>query len=329
MQHLLNELLRIWVRVSLHFYFGQIRVKNRSLIPNNTPLIVVANHQNALLDALLIATELGLKPFFLARASAFKKPWIATLLQQLQIMPVFRMRDGISSLSRNEEIFQQCQNLLARRKTIVLFPEGNHSLKRHLRPLSKGFTRIAFSTLDRYPQLPLYILPIGINYGAHQLPWCKVNLLIGEPIDVSESKFDPHTLKEMVASSLRELTIQLPTKAYETSLEKHLKAQMDLSDPEAFRQRKSLSGQMHKDRHRLIQFLYFPLFFIWKWVKPGIHDPVFYGTVKFLIGFLGVPTYFFLISLICRMVGFIVLGPIIVIGLTLALYFFRNSGRQA
>jgi len=329
MKRLFNELLRIWVRISLHVYFGEIQVKGRQHIPRDQPLIIVANHQNALLDALLIATELGLKPHFLARASIFKNPWIASLLSLLQLIPVFRIRDGFQNLSRNDETFQRCQHILARRESILLFPEGNHSLQRHLRPLSKGFTRIAFGTLQNHPDLPLYLLPVGINYGAHQYAGSKVSLQVGKAIPVAEADFDAQALKEQVATSLKALTVQIPATAYEISLQKYLKGQVDLSDPAAFQA--GLTFPAHRVIHGrpIIHLLYFPLLLIWKFLKPSIKDPVFYGTVKFLIGFLGVPLYFILITLIFCVVGLPLLGSTVVIGLAIVLYVFRHSVKQA
>lgn len=329
MQRLVNEFLRIWVRVSLRFYFGKIRVIGRHLIPLHQPLIIVANHQNALLDALLVATELGLKPYYLARASIFKRPWIAFLLHMLHLMPVFRIRDGFQNLPRNEATFRRCQDLLASGNAILLFPEGNHSLKRYLRPLSKGFTRIAFSTLQRHPDLPLSILPVGINYSAHQHPGTNVSLHVGNIIPVAETAFDATWLKERVSNALRTLTVQLPAEDYDSSLQELLQARVDLSEPAALDRGLNLSARQPFLGRWLVHWLYFPIFLIWKSLKPRIQDPVFYGTVKFLIGFLGVPLYFLLIVLTCWIIGSPVLGLLVVISLVVVLYFSRHSHRQA
>jgi 1-acyl-sn-glycerol-3-phosphate acyltransferase len=72
MKDLFNAILRIKVKIALHFYFSKIKVYGKENIPKNKAIILVANHQNALVDPLLIATHTRLKPYFLTRASVFK-----------------------------------------------------------------------------------------------------------------------------------------------------------------------------------------------------------------------------------------------------------------
>jgi len=74
-------------------------------LPKNTPVIFAANHQNALIDALIILCSTPRQPVFFARADMFKKNWVKKGLHFLRIAPLFRIRDGIKSLSQNSQSF--------------------------------------------------------------------------------------------------------------------------------------------------------------------------------------------------------------------------------
>ena len=57
------------------------------------------------MDALAVLFTHNGQPVFLARADIFKKKMIAAILYFLKILPVYRIRDGFSSLKANDEIF--------------------------------------------------------------------------------------------------------------------------------------------------------------------------------------------------------------------------------
>ena len=137
MQYIVNEFLRILVKISLKGYFKKIIIEGKENIPKNTPILLVANHQNALIDPLLLATHTGLKPYFLTRASVFKKSFVAKLLNFIYMLPVYRVRDGFSTIQQNQGTFDQTYEVLQRNGAVIIFAEGSHSLKRNLRPLSK------------------------------------------------------------------------------------------------------------------------------------------------------------------------------------------------
>lgn len=307
MKRLFNGMLRIWVKWGLSIYFSRIEVSGMNHIPKNTPLIIIANHQNALLDPLLIATMTGLKPYFLARADLFKSPLIAKLLSIIQLIPVFRIRDGLSSISGNQDSFAQCEELLAENQTILIFPEGNHSLRMNVRPLSKGFTRIAFGALEKHPSLPLSILPIGISYEAHQEISAAVRIEVGKPISVSYYSNDSRGLTEAAYQALKELTVHIPENGYEETLNTLKANRIPLTSPEKVRD--FLSGQhliysqKRESSHRLkirwlALLLHWPLWLLWKTVKRNIKDPVFYGTFKFIIGLVGCPIYYIMLIIL-------------------------------
>ena len=103
------------------------------------------------------------------------------------MLPVYRIRDGKDSIAKNQEIFEACYEIFAKGESVLIFPEGNHGLPRRVRPLSKGFTRIAYGFLDKYPDRALYIVPIGLNYTNILRPFRDVSLYYGKAFSISFS----------------------------------------------------------------------------------------------------------------------------------------------
>ena len=58
------NIVKLWLRTGLFFYYGRMKVVGRGNIPKNKPIMLLANHQNALMDPLMIAMNCGVKPFF-------------------------------------------------------------------------------------------------------------------------------------------------------------------------------------------------------------------------------------------------------------------------
>jgi len=296
-QRLINNFLNRLVKTALWFYFSEIKVKGKWKDYKDVPIIIVANHQNALLDPLLIATFINLKPYFLSRASVFKNPIIAKIMAFIRMVPVFRIRDGFGSISGNKTSFSFCETVLKNQGKILVFPEGSHSLRRQVRPLSKGFTRIVSVALLNDPEMDLKILPIGINYQAHQKSGSKVLLDIGEPISAKQYIGQEKTLLRKVEKQLQSLTLHLPEDNYNNALKTLLRSNKDITTCRWENKTSTLSAvdkskKSHpKWKNWLFKTLHFPLWLLWRSIKPNIKDTVFYGTVKFCLGLVGTPIY--------------------------------------
>ena len=57
--------VRTYISVGMFFYFRRIKIYDVKNVPKNKPVLLLSNHQNALLDALLIATKCGRLSYFL------------------------------------------------------------------------------------------------------------------------------------------------------------------------------------------------------------------------------------------------------------------------
>ncbi len=167
-------------------FYRKIQVNFKERIPDKGHLIFTPNHQNALMDALGPICNIDKQLVFVARADIFKKKRIANILYNLKILPIFRIRDGYSSLKGNELIFQKTIDVLKAQNGIVILPEGNHIWKRRLRPLKKGFARMAFQAEEKNDfSLDIKIVPIGLNYSDYAKFRSDLIINVGEPISLS------------------------------------------------------------------------------------------------------------------------------------------------
>ena len=304
MKNFINAILRFLVNIALHGYFRKITISGKENIPKGKPVILVANHQNALIDPLLLATSNRLNPWFLTRASVFKNSFVAKLLNFIRMLPVYRVRDGFSTIQQNQVIFEKTYHILAKKGTVAIFAEGSHSLIRNLRPLSKGFTRMAFGLKDKHPDLTPWILPVGLDFSAHRRSGSQVKITYGKPIPVDMPSSQSGKLTKMVEKSLEELIVTIPNQHYEEDLDRLIENQIDLTSKESVSAFLT-QGQIQITnpdpsglKNKVMKIFHFPLYLIWLWISPKIEDKVFDSTFKFLIGFVGAPIWYLILILL-------------------------------
>lgn len=182
----LYSFLRYYVDFVLRLSYRTVRYVGREKIPQDGAVIYAPNHTNALMDAMVILA-LDRKPkVFVARADIFKNPTIAKILTFLKIMPIMRMRDGMEEVRKNNETIERAVDVLRDRVPFCIFPEGTHQTKYSSLPLSKGIFRIAFQAQELMPDMPLYIVPVGLRYGSFFRFRSTVRVQMGDPINVGE-----------------------------------------------------------------------------------------------------------------------------------------------
>jgi len=171
------------------FFYKKIIIKGKENVPKNSPVIFAPNHQNALMDPLAILFTSGKTIMFLARADIFKKKFVASILRGLNILPVYRLRDGSENLYKNDSTFDQSISVLESNKALALFPEAKHNDKRSLLSLKKGLSRIAFMAEEKHDfNLDLQIVPVGIYYSNYTNFRTILQVNYGKAVTIKEYK---------------------------------------------------------------------------------------------------------------------------------------------
>lgn len=197
----------IIVRPGLHRFYSDITIVGSENIPQDKPVLFVGNHQNSFLDALHLVTNTEKFIHFLTRAEAFQNPVAARFYRSINMLPVYRVRDGMSAVKKNEQIFDQCFQRLKQGDAVLVYAEANHDLRRRIRPFSKGFTRIAFGAEEKYNwELDLQVIPVGVSYGEHRKSQTPVRVQFGECIPVSDFQEQFRDDEREAANELKKVT---------------------------------------------------------------------------------------------------------------------------
>ena len=309
--------VRAYLKLGFFFYFKKIKVFNKENIPKNKPVLFLANHQNALLDPLLIGTNCDRFLFFLTRAGVFKKALISKIFASLQMLPVYRIRDGWKNLTNNTAIFETCSKLLSKGESVLIFPEGGHNLVRTVRPLSKGFTRIVFDTLEKYPNIDLQLVPVGLNFkNAINFP-DSTSIFYGKSINAKDffsgnRHEDVIKLKAKIQSELSKLTTHIPSENYDETLKTLSDMNVDFLNPQQVNDciKSSFQNCHNKPKSKieglrgffkilLIINLFVP-YFLWKFIiQPKIKEIEFMSTFRFAVAVTLVPVWILLLVFLC------------------------------
>ena len=180
------SILRHYVDFALRASYRTIKYVGTENLPKDGAIIFAPNHTNALMDALVILAMDNRPKVFVARADIFRNPMLAKIFRFLKIMPIMRMRDGIDEVKKNNKTIEKSVDVLRDKIPFVIFPEGTHQAKYSLQTLAKGVFRIGLQAQELMPDVPLYIVPVGMRYGNFFRFRSTVRVQMGEPINLRD-----------------------------------------------------------------------------------------------------------------------------------------------
>ena len=184
------------------------------------PLVVAANHPNALLDPLMVFLSAGRLVQPLAKAPLFSHPVIGVALRALGGLPVFRRQDDPDLMDRNDRTFEAAIAALAGGGAIQIFPEGQSHSGSELAPLKTGAARIALQAEAAHGwRLGVKIVPVGLTYARKTFFRGDALALVGEANVAGDLRSayerDPaeavRDLTAHIEGGLRAVTVNLPT----------------------------------------------------------------------------------------------------------------------
>ncbi len=219
---LLYGMLKPIVDFTFRTYFKTYSYREETFNKDDI-LIYAPNHQNALMDALAILATYKGEPVFLARADIFEKKTINKILTFLKILPIYRIRDGKTSLQNNDAIFQKTIDVLKERKRLTILPEGNHAGRRKLRTVKKGISRIAFQAEEATDYtMGIKIVPVGLDYQHYYHVQSRLTVYYGKAIPlerfIDEYKANPprgmNLLREEVGRQLKKYMVHIESEEH-------------------------------------------------------------------------------------------------------------------
>lgn len=159
-------ILRSYIRLALRWYIPVIKSKAIDKEQAKVPHIIVSNHPNSFLDALLIAAHSPFKLYFLADGHFFRKPVANVLLRQLYVLPVFKRKDCADFGVRNDFTYDECIRQLKAGNHVLIFPEAYPELG-SAEQVAPFFNAGMTSILERaYSEgVPVQVLPCMLDYG--------------------------------------------------------------------------------------------------------------------------------------------------------------------
>ena len=265
------QLLKLFIQAGLWLFCQEIHLKNKQLFKTKGPLLIIANHPNSFLDALIIGSYYKRRVYFLARGDAFKKPIHRFILESLNMIPVYRLREGKEFLHLNDYAFNKSIDLLSKGFAVLVFIEGVCINSHELQPFKKGTARILEGVQKLNVDLKIHIAGIAFNQlrGIGK----KVNLIISEMRDIPIilNNRDRVLFNQIVFEQLKQ-NIIVP------------------STPTRFNN-KNLFYQLHFYYYNSIQ----------QWVDRKTKYTVFYDSVLFSVLLFTYPIILFFVYLILKL----------------------------
>lgn len=145
------------------------KVTGKKKIPKKGPFIIYANHKS-LFDPFFVSSVVKPKIHFMAKIELFKMKIFASLLRSWGAFPVDRKGPALSAV-------KTALRILKRGDIFGIFPEGTRIKTKQLGEMSPGAAAIALKSKVK-------VIPIVIK-GSYK-PFCRVNMRVGDPLDLSE-----------------------------------------------------------------------------------------------------------------------------------------------
>ncbi|MGV3753930.1 MAG: 1-acyl-sn-glycerol-3-phosphate acyltransferase [Verrucomicrobiota bacterium] len=219
---IIQQLLR-WI---IRCYYPRIEITGREHIPQNGPVIFVANHANALIDPVLLGIVTRRPVVFLTKAPLFDIPLFGRFLKSLGMIPAYRASDDAKQVRRNHDSVEKAAQALTSGIAIGVFPEGISHDGLHLEKIRSGAARIALKAFVNGTK-DLQIVPIGFNFERKEKFRSSIWVQVGKPISLAEwLKTQPEDeghrirhLRETINARLCESVIHLEEAEWEPLLD--------------------------------------------------------------------------------------------------------------
>ncbi|HUF13173.1 MAG TPA: 1-acyl-sn-glycerol-3-phosphate acyltransferase [Longimicrobiales bacterium] len=192
------------------------------------PLLITANHPNALLDPLVVFRIAHRHARPLAKAPLFEHPLIGPFLRILGGLPVYRRQDDAALMANNDRTFDAAVASLHAGEAIQIYPEGQSHSGPSLTPLRTGAARIALrAEADAGWKLGLRVLPLGLTYTRKPFFRGRAIAVVGDAFAIADLR-GRYEIEPQEA--VRELTAEITRRLEAVTLNLSRSEDMELID---------------------------------------------------------------------------------------------------
>lgn len=206
---------RAWRRFCVFMvgiFYRRFEAEGLSNLPAEGPVILCANHVNALVDAVVVQAGCPRPIHPLARSGLFRSPLLRPVLAFIQAVPIYRRRQGAEAETSkaNEDSFRRCYEYLEEGRILLIFPEGQSHSDPTLRPLKTGAARLALGLWERTGRLPA-VIPVGLVFPQKGRFRSEALVQLAPPVDLTSedaaAEDAPHRLTEAIGAGLMKVTL--------------------------------------------------------------------------------------------------------------------------
>ncbi len=181
--HSLYRSVRFIVKAGLGIFFQRIEVRHPELLPHVGPAVLVANHPNSIMDAMVLWAAIDRKVNYIAHAGLFRARFMNWLLRNIGVIPVYRRQDAPDMMEQNVSTFRASYEVLEKGETIGIFPEGTSDMLRKVKQVKTGAARIVLETEARNGyDLGVKLIPVGLHFFSRSHFRSRVLVNVGAPI---------------------------------------------------------------------------------------------------------------------------------------------------
>ena len=211
------------------------------------PVLITANHPNALIDPLVVFQTAGRPSRPLAKAPLFDQLIVGTALRALGGLPVYRKQDDPELMHLNDRTFDAAIDALHAGSAVQIYPEGQSHSEPSLTPIRTGAARIALlAEALRDWELGLSVQPVGLTYIQKDLFRGRVVATFGSAFSVADLR-EHYEQDERAASRILTDRIQKHLEEVTLNVEDHEELELvDVAD-RLYARAKKLVGYRERD----------------------------------------------------------------------------------